>query len=56
MAQFRVVEEYTEFVTKTYIVEADSEDEAVEMVRSGDVGEDDVNVEGECSEFSVEEL
>ena len=56
MAKFRVVEEYTEYVTKWYEVEAENEDEAIEMVMSGDYPEDDCDIEGGSSEYTVEEL
>jgi hypothetical protein len=56
MAKFKVVEQYTEYVTKVYEVDAESEDEAIEMVQNGDVPEDDCDIEMECSDFQVEEL
>lgn len=56
MAKFRVVEEYTEYVTKYYEVEAETEDEAIEMVMSGDYAEDDCDIDMGNSEYTVEEL
>jgi len=56
MAKFRVVEEYTEYVTKYYEVDAESEDEAIEMVQSGDYEEEDCDIEMECSEYYVETI
>ena len=57
MAKFRVVEEYTEYVTKWYEVEAENEDEAIEMVQSGDYpGYDEYDVDMSNSEYTVEEL
>ena len=57
MAKFRVVEEYTEYVTKWYEVEAETEDEAIEMVQSGDYpGYDEYDVDISSSEYTVEEL
>ena len=56
MAKFRVVEDYVEYVTKWYEVEAETEDEAIEMVMSGDVAEDDVDVEGGSSEYTIDEI
>jgi len=54
MAKFRVVEEYIEYVTKWYEVEAESEDEAIEMVMSGDYPEDDCDTLFGCSEYKIE--
>lgn len=56
MAKFQVVEEYTEYVTKYYVVEAENEDEAIEMVQSGDYPEEDCDVDMGCSEYTVEEF
>ena len=56
MARFKVVEEYTEYVTKYYEVDAESEDEAIEMVQNGDAEEEDCDIEMECSEFYVETI
>jgi hypothetical protein len=56
MARFKVVEEYTEFVTKYYEVDAESEDEAIEMVQNGDVAEDDCDISMGDSEFTIDEI
>ena len=41
MAKFNIVEEYVEYVTKYYEVEAETEDEAIEMIQNGDIDSDD---------------
>jgi len=56
MAKFKVVEEYAEYVTKYYVVEAESEDEARQMVEDGDVGEDDYDSRIDEIYTSVEKL
>jgi len=45
MAKFNIVEEYVEYVTKYYEVEAETEDEAIEMIQNGDIDSDDCDVE-----------
>jgi len=54
MAKFNIVEEYTEYVTKYYEVDAESEDEAIEMIQNGDVDSDDYDVAIGDSQFTVE--
>ena len=54
MAKFNIVEEYTEYVTKYYEVEAETEDEAIEMIQNGDIDSDDCDVAIGDSQFTVE--
>ena len=56
MAKFNIVEEYTEYVTKYYEVEAETEDEAIEMIQNGDIDSDDCDVAIGDSQFTVEQL
>ena len=56
MKKFEVVEEYTEYVTKIYIVEAESEDQARQMVEDGEVTEEDCDVYIDTISTSVKEL
>ncbi len=56
MAKFRVVEDYVEYVTKWYEVEAETEDEAIEMVQSGDYPEEDCDISMGDSEFTIDEI
>ena len=56
MKKFEVVEEYTEFVTKTYLVEAEDEDQARQMVEDGLVAEDDCEIYIDTIDTSVKEI
>jgi len=56
MKKFEVVEEYTEYVTKTYIVEAEDEDQARQMVEDGEVEEDDCDIYIDTIDTTVKQI
>ncbi len=56
MKKFEVVEQYTEYVIKTYIVEAEDEDQARQMVEDGEIAEDDYETYIDTIDTSVKEI
>ena len=56
MAKFKVFTESTEIVTNIYEVEAENEDQAIEMVQDGLVEVYDSDIEVVDSDITVEEL
>lgn len=56
MRKFEVVEEYTEYVTKFYLVEAESEEQARQMVENGEVEEDDSDIYIDVINTTVTEI